>query len=273
MTHPGPLLTDYVDDTLGPDPRAEVEAHLAACASCRDEVRLARAAKGATGVLSVPQVPAGLADAAIAEARRVAAERAPELAGISSSARRRPDAPRWLAVVAAAAVIALVALVGPKLGQAPRTAAEPASAGANGATYPTATAVEIQHANYTIEQLPAAAQALRESFALAAPVQDGAAAAEAPVAAPSMLSVTPPLHATDRWSVAQLGTATICLSTAFDQPEGSLTRVIQADYQGARAYFGVYLISPGADLPPDELRLDVASVHGCRMLAQSHARL
>ena len=33
MRHPGPLLTDYVDGTLGPDPRAEIESHLEVCAT------------------------------------------------------------------------------------------------------------------------------------------------------------------------------------------------------------------------------------------------
>jgi predicted nucleic acid-binding protein len=46
-----------------------------------------------------------------------------------------------------------------------------------------------------------------------------------------------------------------------------------ADFDGESAYFGVYLTSPGAGLPPDALHLDVAAAHGCRILAQSTARL
>jgi anti-sigma factor RsiW len=270
MRHPGPLLTDYVDGSLGPDARAEVEAHLQGCATCRDEVGLARAGKRTADALPQPQVPAGLAEAAIAEARRVTAERSPEVKSISSAARRRPDAQRWLALAAAAAVIAAVALVGPKLGQAPKTiAAEGAGAGAEGPTYPQATTVEIQHANYTLGELSGAAQELRAGFRSA---QDAAAGA-AVAASPSTLTSEPPLEATTGDSPDRLGAATTCLDRAFDHPEGSLARVILADYQGERAYFGVYLIGPGAGLPPELLQLDVAAVHGCRLLGQSTARL
>ena len=44
-THPEDLLAPYVDGSLGTDERAVVEAHLAGCDRCRDEVDLARPAR------------------------------------------------------------------------------------------------------------------------------------------------------------------------------------------------------------------------------------
>ena len=48
---------------------------------------------------------------------------------------------------------------------------------------------------------------------------------------------------------------------------------IGASFAGQPAYLGVYLIGPGADLPPTVLQLSVASVHGCQALSQTTARL
>jgi hypothetical protein len=72
---------------------------------------------------------------------------------------------------------------------------------------------------------------------------------------------------------ALLPTATACLNKAFDNPTGTLSRVIRARYAGQPAYLGVYLIGPGSELPPNLLQLSVASVHGCQVLGQSTARL
>jgi hypothetical protein len=270
MSHPSHLLADYVDGALGHAERAEVEAHLPGCAVCRDEVRLARAGKRALSALASPSMPTRLAQAAIAEGERIAAERAPEVAPISGSERRRPNAPRWLALAGAAATIAVIALVGPKLGQAPNQATE--AAGAKGATYPRATAVEIQDANYTFEGLPSAAEALRADYAYA--TANGANDLAAPdVPAPTTLSSSAPAaFSGERYSVERLPAATSCLDEAF-KPVGALARVILARYQGQPAYFGVYLIGPGAGLPPTSLQLDVASVHGCQVLGTSTARL
>ena len=149
MKHPGPLLTDYVDGTLSPNDAGRVEEHLRVCATCREEVRLAAAASEALGSVSEPAPPAGLADAAIAEAERLAAARAPEVTPLRSSAshRPRPSTPRWLAVAGAAAAIALIALVVPKLGQ-PGDSTSTAAAGAGDFARPAATTVEVQDVDY-----------------------------------------------------------------------------------------------------------------------------
>jgi Putative zinc-finger len=276
MSHPDDLLIDYVDDTLGPDARAEVEAHLGTCARCREQVQLTRAGAQALATLPPAEPPADLAAAAIAEAEGRAAERAPEVAGLGTP-RRRPGTPRWVAVVGAAAVIALVALIAPKLGQAPTTSASrSAAAAAVGAAAP-ATAVEIQHANYTFSGLTGFAQSFR-SVARGANVSDGAAAQDAggPQPRPTKLGEStevPPVAASASLDVDQIDTATACLNQAFNHPEGELVRVVRARFQGTPAYFGVYLISPGAGLPPNLLRLNVASVDGCTIRGSSQVNL
>ena len=271
MSHPGILLIDYVDGTLGPDPRAEVESHLEGCATCREEVRLARAGKHAAGSLLAPAVPPDLAERAIEEATLATRERNPEVAAISSADRRRPNAPRWLAATAAAAVIIAVALIGPKLGQSPATVTEQAAGAEGGAlALPSPSAVEIQHQNYTFGGLSATTQALRSTYTSFAAADAEAAANAAPAAT---LTAGPSTGRTVALSPGRVRPATDCLTRAFLHTDGTLVRVILAKYEGQPAYFGVYLVSPGAGLPPKELRLDVASVHGCTILAQSSAEI
>ena len=66
----------------------------------------------------------------------------------------------------------------------------------------------------------------------------------------------------------RLPAATQCLEQAFpDEATGTLTRVVLARYEGRPAYFGLYAVGPGAGLPPTQLLLLVASVHGCDLLA------
>jgi hypothetical protein len=273
MSHPTDQLTDYVDGTLDPEERAEVDTHLRGCASCRSEVALATDGTRAVAGLGAPVAPAGLADAAIAEAERRASTGS--VRQLSAGSRRRPNAQRWLAVAGAAAVIALVALIAPKLGNAPTTDAASVAGGsrpAAHAAYPTATAVEIQkNVQYTLGGLPSQAAQMRAAYALSA-ADDGVTAQPAP-AAGTFSSGAPAEAATTKLSTARLKDATACLDRAFARPEGALSRVIMADFDGESAYFGVYLTSPGAGLPPDALHLDVAAAHGCRILAQSTARL
>ena len=73
-------------------------------------------------------------------------------------------------------------------------------------------------------------------------------------------------------NASRLPSATECLDRAF-QPAGTLSRVILARFKGQPAYLGVYLIGPGAELPPTLLQLNVASVHGCNPVGQTTARL
>jgi hypothetical protein len=91
--HPHDLLAEYVDGELSADARATVEAHLASCPACTEEVSLAQEARAA--VRSLPEVPAP-AGVSLAVRRR---------------ARRPPRAGRWVAAAAAAVVVGVGAIV------------------------------------------------------------------------------------------------------------------------------------------------------------------
>ena len=277
MSHPKELFVDYVDGTLGPDATAEVEAHLEGCATCREEVRLARIGARAAGSLPEPAAPAALAERAIAEANRAARERHPEVAAVSSSHRRRPNTPRWAAIATAAAAVIAIALIGPKLGQAPGTAAQESAAGALVAPtgYPRPTAVEIQHLNYTNDGLMKTTQRLKDAALRAAANTEAAdgATAMTPQASGVVGFDAGAQNDAAALSVARVPRATDCLTRAFGDPQGALVRIIYAKYEGQPAYIGAYLVSPGAGLPASELRIDFASVPGCEALAQTSARI
>ena len=277
MSHPGPLLADYVDGTLDPSIRAEVDAHLRSCATCRDEVALSRAGARAAESLGQPATPEGLGDAAIAEAGRLAAERNPEVTSMAGRARRRPPTSRILAAAGAAVAVLLLVAVGPKLGQgSSQQFADRAASGAapeGPGAYPQATGVETQHTDFTFDGLPQVVAQFRTAYAL----EFGGAVPAGSVAAPNAAQATivPPLPSQQDVSAdpSLLPKATACLDKAFDTPGGTLSRVILASFQGQPAYFGVYLIGPGAELPPTLLQLNVASVHGCQPLGETTAKL
>jgi hypothetical protein len=54
--HPTELLAEYVDGELAPDARARVEAHVAGCPTCSDEVVQSRLARAS--LTSLPELPA-----------------------------------------------------------------------------------------------------------------------------------------------------------------------------------------------------------------------
>jgi Putative zinc-finger len=273
MTHPGPLLLEYVDGALDGDVRAEVEAHLRTCAACHEEVRLAAAGKRAANSLPAPTVPAGLSDAALAEAERIAAGAHPEVASIAAGARRRPNTQRSVGLVTAAAVVIAIALIAPNLGGSSGSVAEQAAsapaagAGASSAASDASQRVLAADKDFTPQQLQdattSAQQALRaEDAATTSAGSVGFAAADT---AFGYFAGTPSTSTT-------VPEATGCLHRAFRSAEGKLVRVLVAKYNGRAAYFAIYVVAPG-DGSSGELRIDVASVDGCQILAQSSAKL
>jgi hypothetical protein len=110
--HPEILLAEYVDGTLSPDARAEVEAHLAACGRCRDDLALAQEAKGALGRLPDVPPPEGLTFLARRRAGRGPAPRTARLAaGVAA------------AVLVGGGIVALSAVLGDETEQAAQEAA------------------------------------------------------------------------------------------------------------------------------------------------------
>ncbi|PYQ42485.1 MAG: hypothetical protein DMF77_12750 [Acidobacteria bacterium] len=87
----GPRITAYVDGVLPPEARAEVEAHLRSCPSCREQEAFERGLRERMRELSAPEVPPGLEDRV---RRRI---------------RRRPLSPavRWLPLAAGIALALL----------------------------------------------------------------------------------------------------------------------------------------------------------------------
>jgi hypothetical protein len=271
MTHPGPELAEYVDGTLTPSRTARIDEHLRTCATCSAEVRLAIAAREALAATPSPAPPAGLADAAIAEAQEKAAARAQEGSAPRdlASHRPRPTTPRWLAIAGAAAVIALVALIVPKLGQ-PGSSPASMAAGAADTAQPAASTVEVQHVDYSTDFLAEFAAAY-DSVAGA----QGGPPAPVPgeAASPGPISAVAGQEEAAKLLPERLPAATRCLDRAYDNQGGTLNRVILARYAGQPAYLGVYLQSPGAGLEPNVVLVVVASVHGCDLLATGQFRL
>lgn len=91
MTHPEELLAEYVEGALAPRARAEVEAHLEACSTCRAEVAEAAEARSALRNLAEVEEPQGIALDVLREARE------------------RRTAPRWGAPLRVAAAVVLIA--------------------------------------------------------------------------------------------------------------------------------------------------------------------
>ena len=273
MSHPEPLLADYVDGSLDPHTRAEVDAHLRGCATCRAEVSLARAGSQRAQGLADPVAPAGIGEAAIAEAARLATERNPEVTPIAGRGRRRPATPRVLAAAGAAALLLLVVLVAPKLGQDNASSASRAAAGTGAPRHgrtrprpPSSSSTRTTRSN----PFRASRHGLRTALS-ATRRRDGRAAPEA-AATPTQVPAVSGAATDFAVDPSRLPSATECLDRAF-RPAGTLSRVILARFKGEPAYLGVYLIGPGAELPPTLLQLNVASVHGCNPVGQTTARL
>jgi len=261
MNHPEALLTDFVDGTLSAADLAAVEDHLGTCGACRREVALARAARATLRSMPPEAPPAGLVDAAVAEATA-----RPRATNIAVARAKRP-ARRWVAVAAAAAVIGLVVVASPKLGSSPSpTVADRSAAGdAADRSFADAGAVEVVRTDVSSAQLAYVAASLGGLQAGAEPAPSGVAGAETAASVPAL---QPGRQLPDR-----LPEASACLEQAWGAAPGQLTRVILARFQGTPAYFGLYAVGPGAGLPPTRLQLLVASVRDCRPLASAYALL
>ena len=254
MTHPEEHLSGYVDGTLATDERAEVDAHLATCATCREEIELAT--RAVTMLRELPEVPVpfGTTRPVMAEAGKARTSRA-----------RRPWGGRtqWAAGLAAAAVlVAVVAVALPRVGREAGTesaggagaAASPARAPGMEAATSGAVHLELQpNADYDAAKLErlADSSAKRTGF-------------DATLAAPSVKDA----------SAAQAEGAASCLAKPGGlSGEDRLVRLIQATFQGRPAYVGVYLENPGSGQPSDRIVIWVVARRDCSILSFSSKRL
>jgi anti-sigma factor RsiW len=257
MTHPEDLLADYVDGTLPEHERAVVDAHLEGCAQCREETELARGA--VTALASLPQepVPLGVTGPVLAEAGRRFERR-------RTAGWRRLQ---WAAgAAAAAALVAVFALNGGIGGRdssrdaATTVGGESAEAGGEAPAAATAGAFapDLQDQadiNYDADGVRSLAEdAAAERTALDAGstgstgADEGGAAAEVAASPDAALACL-------RQSGAPL-----------DDPNSTLSRLIQARYERTPAYLAVFLQSPGAGQPPDHAVVWVVARNDCRIL-------
>jgi anti-sigma factor RsiW len=267
--HPDELLAGYVDGSASSEERRLVDEHLATCAQCNEDLRLAAEARAALATL--PQLGApGLADAGVLALRRAALrpvsneDQAPVVA--ATTPRREPavdagspleadaDEPRaarfrlgWTQLAAAAAIIVVVgglvaiplALSGRDQSSKGTSVAAPAP---EASTSPIPPLLD-QSASYTTAQLDALAAQL------VATVRQAHLAAGSPAA---------PLYMGASRDVVAAGGATLdpeaarsslqCLLTGGGVPDGAIPLYLEeADVSGAPAYVGGFFL-PNATL-------------------------
>jgi Putative zinc-finger len=271
MAHPDDLLADYVDGTLPDRERAVVDAHLGSCARCREETDLARSASTALRALEEVPVPLGVTGRVLDEARSGATKPA-----------ARTDTSRWIAGLAAAAVVlGVVAVAVSRPGDDPTLNTAQGGTGAAGGSRAPATLEdsgirleEQRDVNYDGDEgvLVLAREVIDEyrRASAQAPATDGTDEGDAEAAAPSATSEALATGAefADARKVDP-GPAIRCLEEAGLPPAGAdmrLRRLVEATYNGDPAYLAVFLQGPGAGQPPDRAVVFVLSRRDCSIV-------
>ncbi|MCI0633681.1 MAG: zf-HC2 domain-containing protein [Actinobacteria bacterium] len=255
MTHPEELLAGYVDDTLEPPERAVVDAHLAGCDRCRDEVELASGARMALAALEDAPVPYGLTDRVVAEASRSFERR---------SERKRVvwERLQWAGGLAAAAAIVLVVVLNVG-GEQREPTAESAATGATSAVG--AAGAEDATAESGLppfQGLEDQADVDYDETGVKALARDTARAIAAEAAPPAALFASP-------------DEALACVTESggpVDDPNTSLVRLVRAEYEGTPAYLAVFAEGPGAQQPASTIVVWIAAEDGCRLLHAASLR-
>lgn len=267
MTHPLEQLAPYVDGSLGPAERAEVDEHLRGCAPCRGEVAAAGRAREALGAMPEP-TPIDLTD-------RFAPERVQEMRPPRQAAGRRPSWSKLAPALAAAAVVALVALVVPRIGGSsddPQTAADAEGApgeAASGAEGPLR--LRFDPTDYDEERLGEAAASYAAAIQPASPATDGTLgdAGASEVAATAAPSATE-LRAGGRKPTDR---ALACLQQAFPGYPGRIVEVRRATFDGEPAYLAFVVEGPGVGEPADAVTIWVASAEDCSIVTLTSSRV
>lgn len=253
MTHPEDLLAGYVDGALSTRERAAVDAHLSSCETCREEIALASQVVTMLSALPEEDVPLGVTAPVLETAR---GERVGARARVSRAERRYA---RWQWVAGAAAALLVLVLVVPNLfhgGNAEQRGSrakftEVGDATGGGGAPEAATlagpgVLEDQSGtDYDTEGLTTLARDVALS-------QRDTQASMAPV------------------DVSDKATATAlrCLQKGSKLAADRVPfRLIQAKFQGTPAFIGVFLVSPGAGLPPDSVEIWVVTQSACRVVS------
>jgi len=254
MTHPEESLAAYVDGSLGANERAEVEAHLSSCATCREEVELAARARPMLAALPELDVPPGTVR--------------PETERIRALRPARARRVRWAAGLAAAAALAAIfglVLVG--------------NGGSPGGTLAGRQALPGPQVVHQPRDYDAAAlQGLAATFAdrLASKRADQAELSAVPGSAgsnavhrPAVPSPSPALGGAGTFSSLS-GSPAACLraGAGVTGPKRPL-RIIQARYRGTPAYIGAFVQA----VPAPAVVVWAVARSGCTVLATARVRI
>lgn len=262
MTHPLEQLAGAVDGTLAPAERATLMEHLRSCTSCSHEVKVAAAARSALRTMPAPAAP-DLAAGFTPD--RIAA-----LTSSVSSTARSPWSRRVAPALAAAAVVAVVALVVPRLG----TSSNDRNIAASGpATAEIVTdgpvRLQLEDTDYDAVALSQLAGELTASLgADAAGSTDDISAIE--VGSGASVSSAPNEQ---RFVGNRTRQAVACLNKAFPRYPGEIVQVRQAAFEGEPAYLGVVLESEQDGAPADAVSIWVAAIEDCSILSFNSSNL
>lgn len=265
--HPQSLLAEYADGELGPDDRSRVEAHLAECRRCRDEVLLARSARQALTGLPELDAPAGLGLAVRRQARAAPAR------------VWRVVAPVAAAAVLVAGGIVVVSSLSDEGGGGPGGAAT--SGDAEGApAAPQGAPLEEEAADqgvgrtaglprfresdrdHTAASLPALARGLRDEARTA--LSGGLAPSAASFYSAFDPSTLPPeLRDVYRCVVSEVPPEQLIVPFTIES----------ASFEGEPAYVASFLQGPSPDQPYDRLVIWVVGREDCRLRSLASQRL
>jgi hypothetical protein len=239
--HPYELLADLVDGTLDEGNLAGVQAHLEACATCRDDVAHATAGREAARSLPQATAPADLHQRIVAAA--------------GGRGHGAPGWYRWAGVAAAAAVVVAITFALPNVGNGgnERPAGDSMAAAQEDAAVVASTddvAMSVEDTNYTEGALQQLASDSRSD------------------------ALSSGQESAPRTTIADPAAAVRCVDRAFqNKTTGRLTRLIQTRFEGRAAYIAVYLEGSGADQQPDLVAVWVAARDDCSFLSLAFSQI
>jgi hypothetical protein len=267
--HPDILLAEYVDGTLPPEARAEVDAHLLGCDRCRREVDLAGEARGT--LVALPEVPA------------------PQ--GLPLAVRRRTGrrpAPRTARLVAAVAAAAVLVAGGIVVLNSFQTAEEPAAEGG-------AAGRGLEELDQGAEQPPAPETAAGELSAAQRPRLPIYTESGRDYGTSDLIQLGRRIRDEARVAVQRGVASTATRFYAGFEPEAFTTQVTEAiecslrevppeellvpfsieaaSFEGEPAYVAAFLQGPAPDRPYDRVVLWVVARDTCSLRSLASQRL
>ncbi|MEX1263254.1 MAG: zf-HC2 domain-containing protein [Actinomycetota bacterium] len=255
MTHPLEQLAGAVDGTLAPAERATLTEHLRSCTSCRDEVKVAAAARSALRAMPAPAAP-DLAAGFTPD--RIAA-----LTSSVSSTVHSPWSRRVAPALAASAIVAVLALVVPRLGSSSNDRNIAASGPATADVVTDGPVrLQLEDTDYDVVTLSQLTGELTASLgADTTGSTDDVSAIE--VGSGASVSSTPNEQ---RFVGNATRQAVACLNKAFPRYPGEIVQVRQAAFEGEPAYLAVVLESEPDGAPADAVSIWVAAIEDCSIL-------